>query len=77
MYRQLAEQAEDVFIKQELLELAADCEEVANNVEDRLDLDLELENPTLTLQPILRSSRVVGRVGAFAPVGQAKSLLYC
>jgi hypothetical protein len=36
MYRQLAEKAEDVFIKQELLELAAVCEEVANNIEDRL-----------------------------------------
>jgi hypothetical protein len=35
MYRQLAEQAEDAFIKQELLELAAVCEEVANNIEDR------------------------------------------
>lgn len=35
MYRQVAEQAEDVFIKQELLELAAVCEEVANNIEDR------------------------------------------
>jgi hypothetical protein len=36
MYRQLAEKAEDVFIKQELLELAVVCEEVANNIEDRL-----------------------------------------
>ena len=36
MYRQLAEQAEDVFVKQELLDLAAVCEEVANNIEDRL-----------------------------------------
>jgi hypothetical protein len=36
MYRQLAEQTEDAFIKQELLELAAVCEEVANNIEDRL-----------------------------------------
>ena len=35
-YRKLSEQAEDAFIKQELLELAAVCEEVANNVEDRL-----------------------------------------
>jgi hypothetical protein len=35
-YRQLAETAEDPFIKQELLELAAVCEEVANNIEDRL-----------------------------------------
>jgi hypothetical protein len=36
MYRQLAEKTEDVFIKQELLDLAAICEEVANNIEDRL-----------------------------------------
>jgi hypothetical protein len=35
MYRQLAENTEDVFIKQELLDLAAVCEEVANNIEDR------------------------------------------
>ena len=32
MYRQ---KTEDVFIKQELLDLAAVCEEVANNIEDR------------------------------------------
>jgi hypothetical protein len=36
MYRQLAETTEDAFIKQELLELAAVCDEVANNIEDRL-----------------------------------------
>ena len=36
MYRQLAEKTEDAFIKQERLELAAVCEEVANNFEDRL-----------------------------------------
>jgi hypothetical protein len=36
MYRRLAEKAEDAFIRQELLELAAVCEEVANNIEDRL-----------------------------------------
>jgi hypothetical protein len=35
LYRQLAEKAEDAFIKQELLELAAVCEEVANDIEDR------------------------------------------
>jgi hypothetical protein len=35
MYRQLAEKTADVLIKQELLELAAVCEEVANNIEDR------------------------------------------
>ena len=33
-YRQLAETAEDLRIKQELLDLAAICEEVANNIED-------------------------------------------
>jgi hypothetical protein len=35
-YRQLAETAADPIIKQELLELAETCEEVANNIEDRL-----------------------------------------
>ena len=34
-FRQLAETAEDPLVKQELLELAATCEEVANNLEDR------------------------------------------
>jgi hypothetical protein len=34
-YRQLAEKTEDAFIKQELFDLAAVCEEVANNIEDR------------------------------------------
>jgi hypothetical protein len=36
IYRQLAEETENVFGKQELLELAAVCEEVANSIEDRL-----------------------------------------
>ena len=35
-YRQLAEKSGNVFGKQELLDLAAVCEEVANNIEDRL-----------------------------------------
>jgi hypothetical protein len=35
-YRQLAEDAGDPLIKQELLELAEVCDEVANNIEDRL-----------------------------------------
>jgi hypothetical protein len=35
-YRQLAEKTEDSFVKEELLGLAAVCEEVANNIEDRL-----------------------------------------
>jgi hypothetical protein len=35
MYWQLAQKIEDVFIKRELLDLAAVCEEVANNIEDR------------------------------------------
>ena len=35
-YRQLAETAEDPLVKQELLDLAAVCEEVANNIEDHL-----------------------------------------
>jgi hypothetical protein len=33
---QLAEKTEDIFHKQELLDLAAVCEEVANSIEDRL-----------------------------------------
>jgi hypothetical protein len=36
MYRQLAEKAENVLRKQELFDLAAVCEEVANTIEDRL-----------------------------------------
>ena len=35
-YRQQAEQAEDPLIKQELLELAMVCDEVADNIEDRM-----------------------------------------
>ena len=34
-YRQLAETAEDAFVKQEFLELAAVCEEVTNEIDDR------------------------------------------
>ena len=34
-YRELAEKAEDPFIKQEFLELAEVCEEVANKIDDR------------------------------------------
>jgi hypothetical protein len=33
-YRQLAETAGDLSVKQELLDLAAICEEAANNIED-------------------------------------------
>jgi hypothetical protein len=33
-YRQLAETADDPVLKEELLDLAATCEEVANNIED-------------------------------------------
>jgi hypothetical protein len=36
IYRQLAEETENSFGKQELLDLAAVCEEVANSIEDRL-----------------------------------------
>jgi hypothetical protein len=35
-YRQLAETTEDLSIKQELLDLAAICDEAANNIEDRM-----------------------------------------
>jgi hypothetical protein len=34
-YRELAEKADDPLIKQEFLELAKVCEEVANNIDDR------------------------------------------
>ena len=34
-YRELAEKAADAFVKQELLELAETCEEVANEIDDR------------------------------------------
>jgi hypothetical protein len=36
IYRQLAEETENSFGKQELLDLAAVCEEVANSIEDSL-----------------------------------------
>jgi hypothetical protein len=36
MYRKLAEQTDDPFVKNELLELASVCEEVANNIQDHL-----------------------------------------
>jgi uncharacterized protein Yka (UPF0111/DUF47 family) len=36
MYRQLAEQADNPVVKNELLELASVCDEVANNIEDHL-----------------------------------------
>ena len=35
MYRQLAEKIDDTSAKEKLLDLAAVCEEVANNIEDR------------------------------------------
>ena len=35
-YRQLAETAQGLSVKQELLELAAICEEAVNNIEDRM-----------------------------------------
>lgn len=35
-YRKLAELSVDPLIKKEMFELAAICEEVANNIEDRL-----------------------------------------
>ena len=34
-YRQLAEKAVDPLVKQELLDLAATCEELANSIEER------------------------------------------
>jgi hypothetical protein len=36
MYRQLAERSDDPVVKNEMLELASICKEVANNIEDRL-----------------------------------------
>ena len=36
MYRQLADQRDDPVIKNEMLDLALVCEDVANNIEDRL-----------------------------------------
>jgi len=36
MYRQIAEQSDDPVIKNEMLELASVCEEVASNIEDHL-----------------------------------------
>jgi hypothetical protein len=36
MYRQFAERSDDPVVKNEMLELASVCEEVANNIEDHL-----------------------------------------
>jgi hypothetical protein len=36
MYRQLAEQADDPAIKNEMLELASVCEDLASDIEDHL-----------------------------------------
>ncbi len=36
MYREHAEQSDDPVLKNELLELASVCEEVANNIEDHM-----------------------------------------
>lgn len=36
MYRKLAEQTDDPVVKNEMLELASVCVEVANNIEDHL-----------------------------------------
>ena len=40
-YRQRAEQAEDPLIKQELLGLAMVCDEVADNIEDRMTAEFQ------------------------------------
>jgi hypothetical protein len=36
IYREIAERTDDAFIKNELLDLASVCEEVAGNIEDHL-----------------------------------------
>jgi hypothetical protein len=36
IYREIAERTDDPFIKNELLDLASVCEEVASNIEDHL-----------------------------------------
>jgi hypothetical protein len=36
VYREIAERTDDPFIKNELLDLASVCEEVASNIEDHL-----------------------------------------
>ena len=47
IYRQLAEKTENVG-KQELLDLAAVCEEVANSIEDRLTGRIHLQNSVVS-----------------------------
>jgi hypothetical protein len=37
MYRRLAERSDDPVVKNEMLELASICEEVANHIEDRFE----------------------------------------
>jgi hypothetical protein len=54
MYRKLAEQTDDPFVKNELLELASVCDEVANNIEDHLikaDNALRAARSDLTRSP--------------------------
>ena len=56
-YRQLAETAEDAFVKQELLELAAVCEEVAKmKLTTNGQVDSRNNGPTST-GPAVGSSR--------------------
>ena len=62
IYRQLAEKTENVG-KQELLDLAAVCEEVANSIEDRLTGD--------SLRDPFGKERGLTKVAAIAPANIA------
>jgi hypothetical protein len=44
-YRCRAQTAEDSLLEQEFLDLAATCEEVANEIEDRLPAGVMHDNP--------------------------------
>ena len=60
-YRQLAETAENLSVKEELLDLAAICEETANNIEDRM--------AGVTSKVSSRSGRTFPIVPAARPIG--------
>ena len=60
-YRQLAETAENLSVKEEPLDLAAICEETANNIEDRM--------AGVTSKVSSRSGRTFPIVPAARPIG--------
>jgi hypothetical protein len=71
MYMQLAEKTEDAFIKQELLDLAAVCEEVANNLERP---DLGFRHAQVAFKARIRAMGIRDRPTSFRSPWQNGSL---